>query len=323
MRYLLLLLGLCLVACNSQKINENHTSVTIHVSKAGSLDSLLGEYKRENIDTLVLIGKINEWDMITLQSLDSLSYLDLEETTIKHIQPKAFIGNDKLQTVILPDDISVGYGAFSNCKNLERLVSKQALFDITFDKWLEELGYYCKGGKLTDEYSHYWDSIPNLSDDVIAILLKDLNVYAHLSIAKEIEECARAYYRDRFNSISGFYITCFEERLNQYYLDKVYRDAFISEDDIDREVYRGYTFERRVSEEKRPELDAKAQSMREWNKMLKKNRELFEAYLESCQELYVNSFLSAEGNWPKFGTYDNYTSHIDFIKSCTDNRFAY
>ena len=322
MKYCILLLGLCLIACNSQKINENHTSVTIHISKAGTLDSLLGKYRKEVIDTLVVTGKINEWDMITIQNMDSLSYLDLEETTIKHIQPKSFMGNDRIRTVILPNDISVGYGAFSICKNLKRLVSKQALFDITFDKWLEELGY-CKEGKLIELYCHYWDSIPNLKDNEITLFFNDLNTYPHLSHPKDIEKCIGAYYRDRFGSIAGFYITEFEERLNQYYLDRAYKWAFISEDDIYKEVYYFHIFQGKVDPEERPKLDAKAQRMRDWNNMLEKNRKLFEAYLESCQELYAYSFLSAEGTWPKFATYDNYAPHIEFIKSCAGNRFAY
>ena len=107
-------------------------------------------------------------------------------------------------------------------------------------------------------------------------------------------------------------------------MDEAYRNAFISEEDIYKEVYLYHTFQGKVCEDdERPELDAKAQRMRDWNKMLKKNRELFDAYLESCQELYANSFLSAEGNWPNHMTYDNYAPHIEFIKDCTGNRFAY
>lgn len=322
MRWLLILLGVSLISCNNQHVKKDQTSVTVHISKEGTLDSLLGKYEKEKIDTLIVIGKINEWDMITIQQLDSLSYLDLEETTIKHIQSKAFMGNNKIQTVILPDDISVGYGAFSDCKNLKILESKQALFEIVFNKWLEELGYG-KEGKLLEEYD--WDFILNLSDKEIASLLGNLNIYVHLSIAEEIEDCIRVHYTDGSNRAIGFYIENFKERLNQYYLDEAYRNAFISEDDIYREVYLCHItfFQGKVSEDERPELDAKAQRMRNWNKMLKKNRELFDAYLESCQELYANSFLSAEGNWPNHMTYDNYASHIEFIKSCTGNRFSY
>lgn len=316
MKYFILLLVLCLFACNDN--TPLQTSVTVNVSKAGTLDSLLSNYNKDVIDTLVVTGKINEWDMITIQNMDSLSYLDLEETTIKYIRPKAFMGNDRIRTVILPNDISVGYGAFSNCKNLKRLVSKQALFDITFDKWLEELGYSKEGKYYTDS-----DSIPNLSNDMIDTLLNNLNTYAHLSHPKDIEKCIRAYYIDRFYSTAGFYFTRFEERLNQYYLDGAYKWAFISEDDIYENVYLYHTFQGKVAEEERAKLDVKAQSMRDWDKMLEKNRKLFESYLESCQELYAYSFLSAEGNWPKFMTYDNYTPHIEFIKSCADNRFAY
>lgn len=317
MKYYILLLGLCLLSCKDN--TPLQTSVTVNVSKAGTLDSLLSKYNKDVIDTLVVTGQINEWDMITIQNMDSISYLDLEESTIKHIRPKAFMGNDRIRTVILPNDISVGYGAFSNCKNLKRLVSKQALFDITFDKWLEELGYSKEGKYYTDN-----DSIPNLSNDMIDTLLNKLNTYAHLSQPEDIKGCIRAYYRDRFDSIAGFYYTRFEERLNQYYLDMAYKETFISEDDIYKNVYLyHYTFEGNIPEKERPELDTKAQRMRNWNNMLKKNRKLFEEYLESCQELYAESFLSAEGNWPKFMTYDNYTPHIEFIKSCAGNRFTY
>ena len=50
MKYYILLLGLCLFGCKDN--TPLQTSVTVNVSKAGTLDSLLSKYKKEVIDTL-------------------------------------------------------------------------------------------------------------------------------------------------------------------------------------------------------------------------------------------------------------------------------
>ena len=57
MRYYILLFGLFLLACNDY--TSLHNSVTINVLEAGTLDSLLGEYEKDKIDTLIVTGNIN------------------------------------------------------------------------------------------------------------------------------------------------------------------------------------------------------------------------------------------------------------------------
>lgn len=80
MKYYILLLGLCLFGCKDN--TPLQTSVTVNVSKTGTLDSLLSKYRKEVIDTLVVTGKINEIDLITIKYMSNLSYIDLEETEL-------------------------------------------------------------------------------------------------------------------------------------------------------------------------------------------------------------------------------------------------
>ena len=57
-------------------------SVVINVSKAGTLDSLLSKYRKENLDSLVVTGKINNIDMLTIKHIENLSYIDLQRTKV-------------------------------------------------------------------------------------------------------------------------------------------------------------------------------------------------------------------------------------------------
>lgn len=101
MKYCILLLGLCLMACNSQKASDNQTSVTIHISKAGTLDSLLSKYRKEVIDTLVVTGKINEIDLITIKYMSNLSYIDLQNTDVQGEIVKNHLLNNKNHTKVI------------------------------------------------------------------------------------------------------------------------------------------------------------------------------------------------------------------------------
>lgn len=80
MKYYILLLGLCLLSCKDN--TPLQTSVTVNVSKAGTLDSLLAKYRKDVIDTLVVTGQINEWDMINIKYMSNFSYINLEETKL-------------------------------------------------------------------------------------------------------------------------------------------------------------------------------------------------------------------------------------------------
>lgn len=61
-------LGLLLIGLTFFVTISLEKSVIIDVSEVGTLNSLLSKYRKENIDSLVVTGKINEMDMITIQS---------------------------------------------------------------------------------------------------------------------------------------------------------------------------------------------------------------------------------------------------------------
>lgn len=87
------------------------TSVTINVSKAGTLDSLLDKYNKEVIDTLVVTGEINEVDLITVKYMSNLSYIDLEETELSTSISKnhILVNGDQNQIIKLPNNQSLFY----------------------------------------------------------------------------------------------------------------------------------------------------------------------------------------------------------------------
>lgn len=114
MKYHILLLALFLLGCNNHKILKNkqsQTNITINVTKVGTLDSLLGEYRKNDIDTLVLTGKINEIDLITIKFMNSLSYLDLKDAKLpsKALKNHILVSNERNKTIKLPNDQSLLY----------------------------------------------------------------------------------------------------------------------------------------------------------------------------------------------------------------------
>lgn len=109
MKYYILLLGLCLLSCKDN--TPLQTSVTINVSKAGTLDSLLDKYNKEVIDTLVVTGEINEVDLITVKYMSNLSYIDLEETELSASISKnhILVNGNQNQIIKLPNNQSLFY----------------------------------------------------------------------------------------------------------------------------------------------------------------------------------------------------------------------
>ena len=109
MKYFILLLGLCLLGCKDN--TPLQTSVTVNVSKAGTLDSLLSKYDKEVIDTLVVTGKINEIDLITIKYMSNLSYIDLEETQLSTSVSKnhILVNSNRNRTIKLPNNQSLFY----------------------------------------------------------------------------------------------------------------------------------------------------------------------------------------------------------------------
>lgn len=109
MRYYILLLGLFLLACNDY--TPLHTSVTINVLEAGTLDSLLGEYEKDKIDTLIVTGNINEIDLITIKYMNHLFYIDLQNAKFssKELKQHLLAKSDQTQMIKLPKDQSFFY----------------------------------------------------------------------------------------------------------------------------------------------------------------------------------------------------------------------
>lgn len=109
MKYYILLLGLCLLSCKDN--TPLQISVTVNVSKAGTLDSLLSKYNKDVIDTLVVTGKINEIDLITVKYMSNLSYIDLEETVLSTSVSKnhILVNGNQNQTIKLPNNQSLFY----------------------------------------------------------------------------------------------------------------------------------------------------------------------------------------------------------------------
>jgi len=99
MKYYILLLGLVLLACNDNTLLQ--TSVTVNVSKAGTLDSLLSKYNKDVIDTLVVTGKINEIDLITVKYMSNLSYIDLQNADVQGEIVKNHLLNNKNHTKVI------------------------------------------------------------------------------------------------------------------------------------------------------------------------------------------------------------------------------
>jgi hypothetical protein len=109
MKYYILLLGLFLFACTDNISLQ--TSVTVNISKAGTLDSLLGKYEKDKIDTLIVRGEINEIDLITIKYMDSLSYIDLEKTKfqVKELKQHLLANGTQTKIMKLPDNQSFFY----------------------------------------------------------------------------------------------------------------------------------------------------------------------------------------------------------------------
>lgn len=99
MKYYILIIGLYLLGCNDN--TPLQTSVTINVSKAGTLDSLLGNYRKEVIDTLIIMGEINEIDLITIKYMKNLSYIDLQNIKVQGEIIKSHLLDNKSHTKII------------------------------------------------------------------------------------------------------------------------------------------------------------------------------------------------------------------------------
>ena len=83
-------LGLLLIGLTFFVTISLEKSVIIDVSEVGTLNSLLSKYRKENIDSLVVTGKINEMDMITIQS----TQIDTNKIISQEKKQKAYIAQE-------------------------------------------------------------------------------------------------------------------------------------------------------------------------------------------------------------------------------------
>lgn len=83
-------LGLLLIGLTFFVTISLEKSVIIDVSEVGTLNSLLSKYRKENIDSLVVTGKINEMDTITIQS----TQIDTNKIISQEKKQKAYIAQE-------------------------------------------------------------------------------------------------------------------------------------------------------------------------------------------------------------------------------------
>lgn len=71
----------------------------------------MSKYNKDVIDTLVVTGKINEIDLITVKYMSNLSYIDLGETELSSsvLKSHILVNRNRIQTIKLPHDQSLFY----------------------------------------------------------------------------------------------------------------------------------------------------------------------------------------------------------------------
>ena len=157
MKYLLILLGLCLMSCNNPQVSivinspktdisdslsvkdqlkfADTASLVVKLKKAGTLQSVLEEtgiFKEREIiiDTLTLEGYTDFSDMCYLSDWDKVLHLNLKDAVFEDTD-SCFGGlsrSSKLKTVLLPTNINkVSFNAFVDCVNLEEVQISESL----------------------------------------------------------------------------------------------------------------------------------------------------------------------------------------------------
>ena len=168
---LLLLLGLCLLGCKDNT-SLQQTSVTVNVPKAGMLDSLLSNYRKEVIDTLIIMGKVNEIDLITVKYLKNLSFINLEKAEFpsKNLKQYLLANGNQTQIIKLPEDQSLFYSL-----NPLDINTTYDYIPISIDGILfkDEMTLYSRGVKD----SILIISTVNTNKDVVC---KDLSLYSEV-----------------------------------------------------------------------------------------------------------------------------------------------
>jgi len=246
MKYLMILLGLCLLGCKDN--TPLQTSVTVNVSKAGTLDSLLSKYNKDAIDTLVVTGKINEIDLITVKYMSNLSYIDLQNTDVQGEIVKNHLLNNKNHTKVIK---------LSNDSLLLKSLSTQVLyanskdtvpFDVAGIVFKDEILLYSLAEKdCIVSLSNPKDSIQSQIDTIKTIPKKRKK---KVDIAQKFKglNCPRVYikykqpingytvkvlwmpYTDEngYTSETGNAILYFENEDNHFYIQtKCYRDTTV------------------------------------------------------------------------------------------------
>jgi hypothetical protein len=187
----LALLLIVISSCSKEEAgtNQNTTGTstfqTITVQNAGSLKSLLGTYIN-TVDTLILKGELNGTDVVTLRSMEKLSFLNLTDATIvaggstysnsystqDNVFPDGAFEDytGSITTVIMPTSVtSVGENAFNNCPGLTSVTIGSFVTSIeaqAFDG-CKKLGSVVIPPSVTSIGDYAFSSCPELSSITI------------------------------------------------------------------------------------------------------------------------------------------------------------
>lgn len=115
---------------------ENDT-ITITISSAGTLSSLLSSYGAYSAKKMKLIGPMNSDDFTALCKCTELTYLDMSEVSVKSMYKspsnlttivlpnvlkelgEAFVDHTSLKSVVIPASVQTITGSFKGCSSLE------------------------------------------------------------------------------------------------------------------------------------------------------------------------------------------------------------
>lgn len=113
--------------------------MTVNVTSAGSLSSLISIDEKDTITVLEVTGTINASDITFISGLIAIKNVNIEGVTIvgNNLPNNAFAGCSTLETILLPPSLlSIGSNAFKDCSNLKTItipssisILKSGVFD--------------------------------------------------------------------------------------------------------------------------------------------------------------------------------------------------
>lgn len=219
-------------------------SVVINVSKAGTLDSLLSKYRKENLDSLVVTGKINNIDMLTIKHIENLSYIDLQRTKVSGEMIKDLLLDNRKhsKTIKLSNDSlllkSLSLKELYTYSNAVGVVSENGilLHSVAEKDYLARLSFdlsdFSSFSSLTDTDNV---TLQKKQEDYIAQEFKDLN---RPRIYIKYKQPVNGYtvrvlwmpYTDESEETSetGSALLYFESESNHFYIQtRSYRDTAV------------------------------------------------------------------------------------------------